>query len=204
MAEGGDPDSTNPFDSHGNHHDDNDSEDMPLLPFGKEKNPVVKTSTSTPKSSSSHHHNPSFIDETPSGVMNAREEMREEANNRTKIYFPRSNEKDLFGRINDEGQVTVSLTDRKDNRQYPILDANNDPLFDDKYRALYKGKRVPLPPKLRKALGKSVFEEIADNNEAIEREEIELDEINKEIPNTVGEERKSLEEKRDRMHARRN
>ena len=200
MAEGGyDPDDTNPFDPHGG--DDGDGERIPLIPFQKEKTPVIRTSTSTPKSSSSHHYNPSFIDETPSGRI-GREGMREEANERTKNYFPRSNEREFFARINDEGQVTVSLTKRKDNVQYPIIDKDDEPLFDDKYRVLHKGKRVPLPPGLRNALGKSVFEEIADNNEANERDEIELREINEQIPNTVGEERERLVERVRRVQER--
>ena len=71
MAEGGyDPDDTNPFDPHGG--DDGDDERIQLLPFSKEKTPVVRTSTSTPKSSSSHHYNPSFVDETPSGEFKTR------------------------------------------------------------------------------------------------------------------------------------
>ena len=212
MAEGGyDPDSTNPFDP----HDDGETSDKtPLFPERTKikqpqgiehppgwEPPVTKTSTSTPKSSS-HHYNPSFIDETPSGRMNAREEMREEANNRTKNFFPRSNEREFFPRINDEGEVTVSLTQRKDNIQYPILDKDDNPLFDDNYKVLYKGKRVALPPKLRKALGKSVFEVREEKTEENEIEEKELREINEQIPNTVGEERERLLERRERVEER--
>ena len=201
MAEGGyDPDDTNPFDPHGG--DDGDGERIPLIPFQKEKNPVIRTSTSTPKSSSSHHYNPSFIDETPSGIMNSREESRDEANKRIKNFFPQSNEREFFAGINDEGQVTASLTSRKDNIPYPILDKDGEPLFDDKYRVFYNGKKVSLPPTLRKALGKSVFEEIADNNQANERDEIELREINEQIHNTVEKERERLVERGGRVQER--
>ena len=203
MAEGGyGPDSTNPFDTHGDDHNDGDSEKIPLIPLPKEKNPVIETSTSTPKSSS-HHYNPSFVDETPSGAFNTRVEMRDEANDRTKNYFPRSNERKFFARINDEGQVTVSLTSRKDNVQYPILDNDNEPLFDDKYRVSYKGKRVPLPKSLREALGKSIFEEIADNNEENEKDQRRIKELDEQINNTaVGEERDRLLEEQNIVQER--
>ena len=197
MAEGGyDLDETGTFDTN---DDYGDGERRPLIPFQKEKTPVVRTSTSTPKSSSSHHYNPSYIDETPSGRMNVREEMREEANKRIKNFFPRSNDRKFFARINDEGEVTVSLTQRTDNVRYKILDSNDDPLFDDKLVVTHNGKRKQLPKLLREALGDSVFKDITDNTEMNEGDEIELKEINEKIPNTIGKERKILVERSERL-----
>ena len=110
VAEGGhDPDETNPFDTHGG--DDGDEENIPLIPFPKEKTPVIKTSTSTPKSSS-HHHNPSFIDETPSGRIRTREESRDEADKKIREVFPNSDTTGFFSRIED-GIVEARLKKKK-------------------------------------------------------------------------------------------
>ena len=191
MAEGGyDPETTNPFDPHGDDHDDHDDdENIPLLPRAPDHEiPVTKTSTSTPKSTI-HHHNPSFVDPADVGLLaNIKELRREEANEKTKHLFPQSNERGFFARMED-GEVTVSLTERKDNVHYRIIDENGDPLFDDKYRVFHNGKRVQLPPKLRKALGKSVFETRDENVEKIEANEKRIRDLDEQIANTDGEER---------------
>ena len=56
MAEGGyDPETTNPFDPHGDDHDDgDDDENIPLIPLPKEK--PTRTSTPIQHTSTSAHN----------------------------------------------------------------------------------------------------------------------------------------------------
>ena len=196
MTEGGyNPENTNPFDTHGDDHDDgDDNEEIPLLPFSKEKPPSHKyprgTSTPIQHSSTSAHHNPSFVvDSADVGLLaNIKELQREEANEKIKYLFPQSNERGFFARIED-GEVTVSLTERKDNVHYRIISEDGIRLFDDKYRVFHNGKRVQLPPKLRKALGKSIFETMDENVGKIEAKEKKIRDLDEQIANTEGEER---------------
>ena len=180
-----DPETTNPFDTHGDDHDD--GEEIPLLPSPPDHK--TKTSTSTPKSVS-HHHNPSFyVDPADVGLLhNVKELEREEANEKIKYLFPQSNERGFFARIED-GEVTVSLTERKDNVHYRIISEDGIQLFDDKYRVFHNGKKVQLPQKLRKALGKSIFETRDENVEKIEANEKRIRGLDEQIANTEGEER---------------
>ena len=189
-----DPDDTNPFDPHGG--DDGDGEEIPLLPFSKENPPVIRTSTSTPKSSS-HHHNPSFIDETPSGVMNEKEENREEADKRINDSFKNANTNEFFSRIED-GRVEVRLM-KVNSKWYPIIDEYDDVMINDK-----KGK---FPKTLRNALGKSKLEvaigKIAENNEDNEKDQRQIKDLDHQINDTVvGEERDRLVEEQNKIQER--
>ena len=194
-----DPENTNPFDPHGDDHDNGDDENIPLLPRAPDHEiPVTRTSTSTPKSTS-HHHNPSFVvDSADVGLLaNIKELQRGEANEKIKYLFPQSNERGFFARIED-GEVTVSLTERKDNVHYRIISEDGIRLFDDKYRVFHNGKKVQLPPKLRKALGKSVFETMGENVGKIEANEKKIRDLDEQIANTDGEERnRKIEEQNE-------
>ena len=166
MAEGGyDPDDTNPFDPHGG-DDDGDGEKIPLLPIPKEKTPVTKTSTSTPKGSSSHHYNPSFVDETPSGAFREREESQDEAVRRIKKLFPNTDTSKYFAKIVDD--VTYVKIKGIRNVWYPIIKGENGPLF---------GKIEKLPKTLRRALGDDVFYIMAENAAVNEKAEERIQEL---------------------------
>ena len=149
MAEGGfDPDNTNPFDTHGGDDDDGDGDKIPLIPFEKEEPPVIRTSTSTPKSSSSHHYNPSFVDETPSGVIRDREVFQDIAADEIKEHFPNTDTSKYFAKM-ENGIVYVKIKGGTKNIWHKILSKDGDVLID---------RNKKLPKTLRNALGQTAEE----------------------------------------------
>ena len=187
--ETGDPnDGTNPFDPN-----EGADETTPLVPHRDEEEGMemsTRTSTSTTDRNPSRHHTQetSFIDGTPSGIMRL-EELRDEADERIKDSFPNADASKFFARIDDHGQVRVSIK-RLGGVWYPILDENGEVLINDG-----KGK---FPKTLRNALGKNVFEMIAENADENERAETRVKELDEQIANALGEERKRLVGERER------
>ena len=168
MAEGGyDPETTNPFDPRGGDDGDGgDDENIPLLPFSKGKPPSFKhppgTSTPIQHTSTSAHHNPSFVDETPSWVMRDREESQDEAVRRIKELFPNTDTSKYFAKIEDDVTYVKIKSKGLKNVWYQIIRGENDPLF---------GKIEKLPKTLRSALGKDVFYVMAENAAVNEKAE---------------------------------
>ena len=167
MAEGGyDPETTNPFDPHGDDHDDgDDDENIPLLPFSKGK-PSFKhpTGTSTPiqYTSTSAHHNPSYFDEnTASGKLHNRETLQDIAAEQIKDSFPNTDTSKYLSKM--EGDVVyVKIKKGLRNIWHPIIDKDGDVIDGAK-----------LPKTLRDALGKTygeiINDRIIENKRAEER-----------------------------------
>ena len=180
MAEGGydSGETTNPFDPHGDDHDDgDDDENIPLLHFPKGKPPPPWSSTPVQHSSTSAHHNPSFIDETPSGVMQGREESQDLAVRRIKELFPTTDTSKYFAKVEDD--VTyVKIKSKGKNVWYPIIRGENDPLL---------GKIEKLPKTLRNALGKDVFYVMAENAAVNEKAEERIKELQEQRENAFPE-----------------
>ena len=158
MAEGGyDPETTNPFDPHGDDHNDNDDgddENIPLLPFSKGK-PSFKhpTGTSTPiqHTSTSAHHNPSYFDEnTASGKLHSRETLQDIAAEQIKEHFPNTDTSKYLSKMKDD-VVCVKIKRGIRNVWHPIIDKFGDVMDVAK-----------LPRTLRDALGKTVGEIIME------------------------------------------
>ena len=174
MAKGGyDPETTNPFDPHGGDHDDNDdNENIPLLPFSKEKPPSHKhpTWSSIPvqHSSTSAHHNPSFVThlETPRGKIKHREVFQDIAADEIKEHFPNTDTSKYFSKMEDDGAIYIKIKKKGlGNIWHPIISKDGDVIIDE-------GKKK-LPKTLRNALGKTleeiITERIIENKRAEER-----------------------------------
>ena len=167
MAEGGyDPETTNPFDPHGDDHDNGeDNEKIPLLPFSKEKPPSHKyprSSTPIQHTSTSAHHNPSFVD-TPSGRLLTKEVLNDIADGRIKNNFPNTDTSKYFSKMGEDGgEVYIKIKKGLRNVWHPIIDKFGD--------VVDVGK---LPKTLRDALGKTMgeimMEKFEENNKAEER-----------------------------------
>ena len=171
MAEGGyDPDTTNPFDPHGDDHDDgDDDENIPLLPFSKGK-PSFKhpTGTSTPiqHTSTSAHHNPSFFDEkTASGKLHTRETLQDIAAEQIKDKFPNTDISKYLHKM-DGDVVYVKIKKGIRNVWHPIINEDGEVIDEKK-----------LPKTLRDALGKTVGEIITDRIVENERAEERIKEL---------------------------
>ena len=196
MAEGGyDPESTNPFNTHG---DDDDDDTTPLVPHDKEGEGIrmkhrvfsrhpPKTSTST-----SLEHETSFITDTPSGKIfgSTLEQERDEAGDRIKQKFPNASMQDFFARIKD-GVVEVRLK-KVNSKWYPILSEYGTVLIDE-----------TKPPKtLRNALGKSgfelVMESIINETEVKEKAEARVKELEEQRENAFPEDRERIDAEIDR------
>ena len=176
--EPGDPDETNPFTPN-----EGDDDTTPLIPHREEIPMETRTSTSTPKRSG-HHVEETDFGGTSSGrtFVEEKEQQKDEIEKRIKARFKNAKIPKFFSKIGENGDVAIRL-DRKRGKWYPILDLDGNILIDD-----IKGK----------LLGKSVFEEIADKTEEKERARARIREIDEQIPNAVGEERKRLVEERGR------
>ena len=164
MAEGGyDPETTNPFDPHG---DDDDT--TPLVPHREEGEgtemkhrtpfskypPRTKTSTST-----SGEHETSFMPDTPSGKFvytSMREQEKAEIESRIKRTLPNAKMTRFLSRIDEYDRVVVKLP-RQGGKEYILIGSDGALVIDTK----------KLPTTLRDFLGKSVTE-IANENIAKE------------------------------------
>ena len=172
MAEGGhEPETTNPFVPHGDDHDDgDDDENIPLLPFSKEK-PSFKhpTGTSTPiqHTSTSAHHNPSYFDEnTASGKLHSKETLQDIAAEEIKEYFPNTDTSKYFSKMEVDGTIYVKIKKGLKNIWHPIIDGDGDVIMGE--------GRKKFPKTLRDALGKTVGEIITDRIVENERAEEEI------------------------------
>ena len=190
--ETGDPnDGTNPFDPN-----EGADETTPLVPHRDEEEGMemsTRTSTSTSDRKGHHTAETSFIDGTPSGIMRL-EELRNEADERIKDSFPNADTSKLFASIDEYGRVSVKLQ-RLGGAPHPILDKDGIVIIDDS-----KGK---FPKTLRKLLGKSAIEisteKIAENTNENERARARIRDLDKQIPNSIGEVRERQVEERDRL-----
>ena len=184
MAEGGyDPETTNPFDPHGDDHDDGDDDDenIPLLPFSKGK-PSFKhpTGTSTPiqHTSTSAHYNPSFFDEkTASGKLHSQEVLQDIAAEQIKDNFPNTDTSKYFCKM--DGDVVYVKIKKKGLRNiwHPIISKGGDVIVDE-------GK---LPKTLRDALGKTAGEIVMDRIVENERAEERIKELQEQRENAFPE-----------------
>ena len=192
MAEGGyDPDDTNPFDPN-----EGADDRTPLTPHHQDDMEMTDMS-STPYSSTSKRRTQttSSMGETPSGTLGTMEVSQDEAVGRIMKVFPNADTRDFVTRVN-KGEVEIKILDltAKKSLKYifhTILDKDDN--LTSKYK---KGK---FPKTLSDALGKSVFEKIAENTVENERAEVRKKELDKQIANAVGEERKRLVEERERV-----
>ena len=181
MAEGGyDPETTNPFDPHGDDHDDGDDENIPLLPFSKGK-PSFKhpTGTSTPiqHTSTSTHHNPSYFDEnTASGKLHSQEVLQDIAAEQIKEHFPNTDTSKYFSKM--DGDVIYVKIKKKGLRNiwHPLISKDGD-VIDEK----------ELPKTLRDALGKTTGEIIMDRIVEKERAKEKIKELREQRKNAFSE-----------------
>ena len=182
-----DNDGTDPFDPN-----ESADETTPLNPHRDEEGMEMstRTSTSTTNRNPSRHHTAetSFIDGTPSGILRI-EELKEEAVERIRYAFPNADTSEFFTRIDEYGQVKVSLK-RLRGVWYPILDKDGEVLIDDR-----KGK---FPKTLRKSLGKSILKIARDNTDENNKAESRVRESEDQIGNTFGEERERLIKEKER------
>ena len=165
MAEGGyDPETTNPFDTHGDDHDDDKT---PLIKKEKEigmkerrpprRPPGYDTQHSS--TSTSGEHETTFID-TPSGkvYVSAREQEMKEIERKVKEKLPNANLGQFRSRMDGFGQVFISLF-RSGAKEHLLIDMNDE---------LGNLKKIRNASKtLKDALGMTV-EEIANENIAEE------------------------------------
>ena len=173
MAEGGyDPETTNPFDPHGDDHDDgDDNENIPLIPIPKEKPPSHKypwQSTPIQHSSTSAHHNPSYVDTlTPSGRLRFTESSRDVAAIEIKERFPYTDTSKYFSTIgNGDKDVFIKIKGGIKNIWHPIIDEDGEVV-----------DLAKLPKTLRDALGKTVGEIMMERNEENNKAEKKIKEL---------------------------
>ena len=165
MAEGGyDPETTNPFNPHG----DDDDDTTPLVPHDKGGGTEMKhrapfskypprTKTST---NSSGEHETSFMPDTPSGkvYVSEREQEMEEIERKVKAKLPHAHLGQFKTKMDSFGQVWISLF-RSGAKEHLLIDMNDE---------LGNLKKIRNASKtLKDALGMTV-EEIANENIAKE------------------------------------
>ena len=170
MAEAGGykPETTNPFDPHGDDHDDGDEENIPLLPYekGKPSHNYPWSSTPIQHTSTSAHHNPSFMpDNTPSGKLHTKEVYQDIAAEEIKENFPNTDTSKYFSKMGDDGTIYVKIKKGLKNIWHPIIDRDGEVIMGE--------GRKKFPKTLRDALGKTLGEimtdRIVDNERAEER-----------------------------------
>ena len=188
MAEGGyDPETTNPFDPHGDDHDDGDDENIPLIPIPKEKPPSHKypwSSTPVQHSSTSAHRNPSFVDmTTPSGKIHNREVFQDIAADEIKEYFPHTDTSKYFTKMEDD-VIYVKIKKGLKNVWHPII--------KDGEVIMGEGKKK-FPKTLRDALGKTVGEIITERFEENNRAEERIKELGEQRENAFPEDRERID-----------
>ena len=147
MAEGGyDPNETNPFNP--NEGADDRTALIPHHTDGDEMEMTDRTSTPMTSTSKRRTQTTTFMGETPSGIMQTREESQDRAVAIIKEVFPNADTKEIFAKIKDE-VVYIKIKGIR-NIYHPILDEHGNVIIDDR-----KGK---FPKTLRDALGKSLLE----------------------------------------------
>ena len=186
MAEGGyDPDETGTFDPN-----EGDDDRTSLIPHrGDEMEMKDMTSTLSTSTSKRRTQETSFMSETPSGSIRMMEESQNEAVDRIMEVFPNANTGGFVARVNDRGEVEIKILDDSEKKSlryifHTILDKDDN--LTSKYK---KGK---FPKTLHDLLGKSVFEIIAEEDGGIERAKVRNEELDREIPNAVGEDKERM------------
>ena len=187
MAEVGDgPDTTNPFDPHGDDHDDgDDNENIPLLPFSKGKSSFkhpTKTSTPIQHTSTSSRHNPSYFDEnTASGKLQSQEVLQDIAAEQIKENFPNTDTSKYFSEMRGD-VVYIKIKKGLRNVWHPIIDKFGDVMDVAK-----------LPKTLRNALGKTVGEIIMERFVENKRAEERIKELQEQRDNAFPQDRERLD-----------
>ena len=165
MAEGGyDPETTNPFDPHGDDHDD--GENIPLITIPKEKPPKYKypkSSTPIQHSSTSAHDNPSFVD-TASVILHDKEFSQNIGAIKVKSYFPHTDTSKYFTKMDEDGATYIKIKGGTRNIWHQIINRNEE--------VIMRSGIKKLPKKLRDALGKT-FDELIIDKYPEDRERIE-------------------------------
>ena len=201
MAEGGyDPDTTNPFDPHGDDDDDNDT--TPLVPHRYEegtemrhRTPVIRypptTKTSTSKGGV---HETSFID-TPSGglIFASREQAREELNKDIHEVFPNINKKLLpHIRRDDYNRLVVNLG--KTNSKDWVIAHDGRPSRDMELSKFPKGLRSGLG-KTNEQINQEAYEKQKEKEEKLAKIEQEREEASR----AKAENNEKLQDAKDRL-----
>ena len=189
MATGGyDKETTNPFDPHGDDHDDgDDNENIPLITITKEKphsNKYPWSSTPSQHSSTSAHHNPSYVDTlSPSGRLRFTESSRDVAAEEIKGHFPYTDTSKYFSKIGEKGlEVDIKIKGGTKNIWHHIIDKD--------------GRVVDvsnLPKTLRDALGKTMGEIITESIEENEKAEKNIKELLEQKANAFPEDRERID-----------
>ena len=195
------PETTNPFDTHGDDHDDEDT--TPLVSHRdegeeigmKQWNPFSKypprTKTSTSKGG---EHETSFID-TPSGglIFVSREQAREELNKDIHEVFPNINKKLLPNiRRDDYNRLVVNLG--KTNSKDWVIAHDGRPSYDMGLSKFPKGLRTGLG-KTNVEINQEVYEKQKEQEEKLAKIEQEREEARRE----KAENDEKLEDAKDRL-----
>ena len=185
MAEGGyDPETTNPFDPHGDDHDDgDDNENIPLIPIPKEKPPSHKypwSSTPIQHSSTSAHHNPSFFpNHTASGRLHTMEVFQDIGAEQIKEVFPNTDTSKYFSKMDGDGTIYVKIKKGVKNIWHPIIDKDGEVIMGE--------GRKKFPKTLRDAVGKTVGEIMMENFDENKRAEERIKELQEQRENAFPE-----------------
>ena len=186
MAEGGyDPETTNPFDPHGDDHDDeDDNENIPLLPFSKEKPPSHKYPTQ--HTSTSAHHNPSFFtDHTASDRVHTMEVFQDIGVEQIKEVFPNTDTSKYFSKMDGDGTIYVKIKKGVKNIWHPIIDKDGEVIMGE--------GRKKFPKTLRDALGKDISEIVKDGIVKNKRSEEIIKELREQRENAFPEDRERID-----------
>ena len=195
MAEGGyEPETTNPFDPHGDDNDDT----TPLVPhrdegegigmkhreFSKFPPPKTKTSTST-----SGEHETSFMPDTPSGKVYVyhREHEMGEIEEKIKERFPNANCGSFKMRMDEYGRVFIKLF-ASNSKEYLLIDMNGE---------LGNLKKIRVTKTLKNALGMTVEEtansKIAKETAVKEKAEARVKELGEQRENAFPQDRERID-----------
>ena len=199
MAEGGDTETTNPFDP----YDPNEGADetTSLIPEGMEMRDV-RHRTSTPTTSTSRqrwqHTEETSFGGTTSGAM----EMRIEAVDEIKKVFQEADTTKFHAEIGRDGEVLARLKGDR-NILYPIL-KNGEVLFnkdgkyiDDNGNVVKdkKSREVIVPKTIRNALGKTVIEIMDEKRMENKRAEERIKELREQRENAIPEDYDRIDER---------
>ena len=184
MAEA-DPVTTNPFDPHGDDHDEHDdNEKIPLIPFekGKPSHKYPWSSTPIQHTSTSSHYDPSYFDEdTASGKLHSRETLQDIAAEQIKENFPNTDTSKYFSKMGGD-VVYIKIKKGYRNVWHQIIDNNGDVMDVAK-----------LPKTLRDALGKTEGEIITERLAENGRSEEIIKELQEQRENAFPEDRERLD-----------
>ena len=186
MAEGGhEPETTNPFDPHGDDYDDKEGEEIGMKhrsSFEKYPPPVKKTSTSK------QQETPLTIN-TPSGgfeYTSMREQEKAEIESKIKRILPNAKMSKFLSEVDIYDRVVVKLP-RQGGKEYILINSDGELAIDTK----------KLPTTLRDFLGKSVTEisnsKIAAETEVKEKAEARVKELKDHRENAFPQDREGID-----------